>query len=113
MSNIIVKKGDSIAWKIKYLQSDNTTPIDLTGWLIDVDAYGRLDKTLLFNIKSDAPTVGMYITVDKLDVGEFSVVIKDTSGFALGDYSVDIEYTDMDGFTKSSKSFGLRLVERL
>lgn len=113
MANIVVKKGDSISWKVKYKQSDNITPVDLTGFSIDVDAYNRTNKALLFNILSGTPTSNMWITTDRLHLGEFSIVVKDTSGFTLGDYSIDIEYRDVDGFTKSSKSFGLRLVERL
>lgn len=55
----------------------------------------------------------MYITTDTLALGEFSVIVKDTDNFILGNYDVDIEYIDVDGFQKSSKSFGMKVVERL
>lgn len=113
MTKIETKVGDSIVWKIKYLQSDNITPVDLTGFKIDVDAYNKTSKALLFNIDTNGVSNNMYITKDTLAIGEFSIIIKDTSTFTTGEYLVDIEYTDVDGFTKSSKSFGLKLVERL
>lgn len=113
MANIVVKRGDSIIWKVVYKQSDNITPVDLTGFTIDVDAYNRNTKAILFNILSNAPTSNMYITTDTLNIGEFSIIIKDTDNFTLGDYLVDIEYIDSEGFHKSSKSFGVRIVERL
>ena len=113
MATLIQKIGDSITWKISYKQSDGITPVDLTGFTIDVDAYNKANKEILFNILSTTPTTNMYITTDTLALGEFSVIIKDTSTFTLGDYLVDIEYIDPEGFQKSSKAFGVKLVERL
>jgi hypothetical protein len=113
MASITNKIGDSISWKIKYLQSDNITPVDLTGFSIDVDAYHKVNKELLFNLDTSSSTLSRYITTDLLNIGEFTIVIKDTGAFPQGDYLVDIEYTDTDGFRKSSKSFGLKVVERL
>ena len=113
MASIVVKRGDSIIWKVVYKQSDNITPVNLTGFNIDVDAYNRNTNAILFNIVSNAPTSNMYITTDTLAIGEFSIIIKDTDTFSLGDYLVDIEYIDAEGFQKSSKSFGVRIVERL
>lgn len=113
MATLIQKRGDSITWKISYKQSDGITPVDLTGFIIDVDAYEKITKSILFNVVSNAPTPNMYITTDTLNIGEFSVIIKDTATFKIGNYDVDIEYIDPDGFQKSSKSFGMRVVERL
>jgi hypothetical protein len=113
MATIVNKIGDSISWKVRYLQSDNSTPVDLTGFVIDVDAYHKVTKELLFNIDTLSSTSSRYITTDLVSLGEFTIVIKDTEGFPLGDYLVDIEYTDVEGFKRSSKSFGLKVVERL
>ena len=113
MAQIINKIGDSISWKIKYMQSDNITPVDLTGYTIDIDAYHKVTKALLFNVSTNDITSNQYVSVDSVSSGEFIVVIKDTSEFIAGDYLVDIEYTDIQGFRKSSKSFGLKVVERL
>ena len=112
-TTIVHKKGDSVVWRISYKQSDGITPVNLTGYTIDVDANNRNSKAILFNIVSNAPTTNAYITTTDLVTGEFSVVIKDTSAFSIGDYSVDIEYTDPDGFIKSSKAFNVKVVERL
>ena len=107
-----LKIGDSIRWNIAYKQSDNISPVNLTGYTIDVDAVNKANKNVLFNIVSSAPTSNQYITIDAI-AGTFVVVIKDTSSFVPGVYSVDIEYVTADGFKTSSKTFELRVVERL
>ena len=114
MSNILAphKIGDSIIWNIHYKQSDNITPVNLTGYTINVDAVNKANKSVLFNIVSSAPTSNQYITINAI-AGTFTVVIKDTSSFVPGVYNVDIEYVTADGFKTSSKSFELRVVERL
>lgn len=113
MSNIIVHKiGDSITWQINYKQSDGITPVDLTGVIIDIDAINQINKEVLFNILSTESDPNSYLTVDETS-GVFSIVIKDTTAFKIGVYDVDIEFTDSEGFKKSSKSFILKVVERL
>lgn len=114
MSNILAqhKIGDSIIWNIEYKQSDNITPVDLTGFIIDVDAINRFDKTVLFNIVSTGTDTNSYLIVNE-SAGTFSVIVKDTTLFNAGTYEVDIEFTDAEGFKKSSQSFILSVVERI
>ena len=106
------KIGDSITWQINYKQSDGITPVDLTGVIIDIDAINQINKEVLFNILSTESDPNSYLTVDETS-GVFSIVIKDPTAFKIGVYDVDIEFTDSEGFKKSSKSFILKVVERL
>lgn len=48
----------------------------------------------------------------QLNIGKFQVIIKYTSSFSTGDYYVDIQYTDVNGFKQSSESFNLKIVDR-
>lgn len=115
MSNIIVHKiGDSITWQINYKQSDGT-PVNLTGTTISIDAINkanRANKEVLFNILSTANDPNSYLVINEIS-GIISVIIKDTTTFKLGTYDVDIEFTDSLGFKRSSKSFILKVLERL
>lgn len=113
MSNTIVHKiGDSLSWQINYKQSDGITPVNLAGVIIDIDAISQINKEVLFNILSTESDPNSYLTVDETS-GIISIVIKDTTAFKVGDYDVDIEFTDSLGFKRSSKSFILKVLERL
>ena len=107
-----IKIGDSIIWKMKLKNADNTA-VNLTGFLIDIDAYNKANDTQLFNITSANATANMYISETNLVLGEYSVVIKDTATFTAGDYLVDVEYTSADGFKRSTPTFQIKMVERL
>ena len=107
-----LKIGDSIKWNIAYKQSDNVSPVNLTGYTINVDAVNKANNSVLFNIVSSVSTSNQYITIDAI-AGTFTVVIKNTSSFLPGVYNVDIEYVTADEFKTSSKTFELRVVERL
>ena len=107
-----LKIGDSIRWNIAYKQSDNVSPVNLIGYTINVDAVNKANKSILFNVVSSAPTSNQYITIDAV-AGTFIVIIKDTSSFVPCVCNVDIEYVTADGFKTSSKTFELRVVERL
>ena len=107
-----IKIGDSIIWKMKLKNADNTA-VNLTGFLIDIDAYNKVNDTQLFNITSVSATANMYISETNLILGEYSVVIKDTATFPAGDYLVDVEYTSADGFKRSTPTFQIKMVERL
>ena len=107
-----IKIGDSIIWKMKLKNADNTA-VNLTGFLIDIDAYNKVNDTQLFNITSANATANMYISETNLVLGEYSVVIKDTATFPAGDYLVDVEYTSADGFKRSTPTFQIKMVERL
>ena len=107
-----IKIGDSIIWKMKLKNADNTA-VNLTGFLIDIDAYNKVNDTQLFNITNASATANMYISETNLVLGEYSVVIKDTTTFTAGDYLVDVEYTSADGFKRSTPTFQIKMVERL
>lgn len=107
-----IKIGDSIIWKMKLKNADNTS-VNLTGFLIDIDAYNKANNTQLFNITSANATTNMYISETDLILGEYSVIIKDTATFPAGDYLVDVEYTSADGFKRSTPTFQIKMVERL
>ena len=107
-----IKIGDSIIWKMKLKNADNTA-VNLTGFLIDIDAYNKANDAQLFNITSANTTANMYISETNLVLGEYSVVIKDTATFPAGDYLVDVEYTSADGFKRSTPTFQIKMVERL
>ena len=107
-----IKIGDSIIWKMKLKNADNTA-VNLTGFLIDIDAYNKANDTQLFNITSANATANMYISETDLVLGEYSVVIKYTATFPAGDYLVDVEYTSADGFKRSTPTFQIKMVERL
>ena len=107
-----IKIGDSIIWKMKLKNADNTA-VNLTGFLIDIDAYNKANDAQLINITSASATANMYISETNLVLGEYSVVIKDTATFPAGDYLVDVEYTSVDGFKRSTPTFQIKMVERL
>lgn len=112
MAGITVKIGDTIVWNIQHNQSAGTSA-DLTGFMIDIDAQHKTTNTELFNVTSNGPTTDRYIDTTGLAQGSFTLVIKDTHNFVKGDYLVDIEYTDANGIRNSTKSFNLKVVERL
>lgn len=113
MNTIVHKIGDSLNWKINYKQSDNITSVDLTGFIININAENKSTKVELFNIQSDTPNLNAFIDISDVLNGNFVLTIKDTSFFIKGTYLVDIEYTDLQGYKTSSKSFVLSVVERL
>lgn len=107
------KVGDSIKWELKSYQADGTTPVNWSGFTIDVTAINKVSNFELFSISSKTPSSDSYITIDELDVGKFSIVMKNTEHFRIGEYSVDIRYTSPDGFKQSSKSIPIKIVNRL
>jgi len=110
-TSIVHKIGDSINWSFNYTQSSSVA-VDLTNFVININAMSKTSVEA-FNISSNAPTLNAFIDITDVINGNFELSIKDTSSFLKGDYFVDIEYTDLQGYRKSSKSFILKLVERL
>ena len=102
------KIGNSIVWDFKYNELT-----DLTGFSIEISANSKLDDVVLFTISSDNATENMFISTDKFSLGEFSAIVKDTSGFAQGDYYIDVKHISADNISKSAKSFIMRLLKRL
>ena len=108
--------GDSIRWTIKKTEKvDNIVePVNLYGSRIIVKAYPtNIRSRTLFVIDSNVTTADVYITTDKLNLGEFEAIIKDTSSFKEGVYDVEISYVTMDGFKTTDKSFELTMVEKV
>lgn len=105
------KIGDSVVWKINYRQDDGT-PINLYGFDINIDAFNKVSKSKLFYFSLSNGTNNEYFIVDNIELGEFTIIIKNTDYFKTGSYDVDLEFIDSQGFKRSSKSFNLRVVER-
>jgi hypothetical protein len=103
------KIGNSIIWDLKHKSN-----IALTNFKITVTATNKFTENItLFTISSDTPTANAYITTDKFPLGEFSVIMKDTSTLVEGDYYIDIAYESQEGFKHSTRTFLLRLAKRV
>ena len=113
MAGIVHKVGDSIKWKMKNVQADGVTPVDWTGFTIEVKAISKNTGVTLFTVNSGVVTANSYITTGTLGTGEFEIVVKNTDSFQIGEYTVDVKYTSVDGFKQSSKAIQLRVVSRL
>lgn len=105
------KIGDSLLIKFTLKQEDNTV-LNLSGYSFNIDCINKNSKVELFKIKSSEPTSNRYIDITNLENGEISLIVKDTSLFLKGDYYIDIERIDAEGFIESSRSILLKLVER-
>ncbi len=113
MSSITHKIGDSIKWKLKNVQEDGVTPVDWTGTTIECRAISKFNTTdILFDISTDSPTADTYISTDKLNIGEYEVIVKNTDNFKQGEYFVDFKY-ESNGFKTSSKSITLKILNNL
>lgn len=112
MSKVIVhKKGDSIRWNVKY-NHESGTAYNLTGFTIIVSIKDRTSNVSRVDINSNIYNVNYQITTDEFNIGKFKIIIKDTSVFPIGDYFVDIQYVDANGFKDSSESFNLKIANR-
>ena len=109
---IVHKIGDSIKWKIKSTESDGITPIDWTGAIIEVKAVSKFTGAVLFEFSTENGDSNRYITTTNLNIGEYSVIVKDTDEFQASDYVVDFRY-NLDGFKQSSKAISLKIVARI
>lgn len=110
------KIGDSIRWTIKKTEKINNIvePVNLYGFRIVIKAYpSNIRSRTLFVIDSNNNTTDTYITTDKLNLGEFMAVIKNTDDFKVGTYDVEISYITTDGFKTTDKSFELTMVEKV
>ena len=110
MDTILLTKGDSIKWRINYKNSDNT-PVDLTGFSVNVDAVNRETKMKIFKVDSSTPTSNAYITTSDFNIGEFDLIIKDTDTYPLGVYYINVQYVDQEGIKVSSKRITLKIVD--
>ena len=113
MAGIVHKVGDSIKWKMKNVQADGVTPVNWTGYTIEVKAVSKNTGVTLFTVNSSSNSASSYITTGMLNTGEFEIVVKNTDSFQVGEYTVDVKYISADGFKQSSKAIQLRVVSRL
>lgn len=107
------KIGDSIKWELRSLQSDGVTPVNWTGYQIEISAVNKVTNYELFKVSTNNGTSDSYITVNELSIGKFNIIIKNTDNFKVGEYSVDVRYINPDGIKQSSKSFIIKIVNRL
>lgn len=113
MALIVHKVGDSIKWKMKNVQADGVTPVNWTGFTIEVKCVNKITGVVLFTAGTAVIDANKYVTTSSLATGEFEVIVKNTDSFTTGEYAVDIKYTSADGFKQSSKAINLKIVSRL
>lgn len=112
MANIItLKKGDSLKLNVVYKDSNNT-PIDLTGFKL-LFKVKDLKNINIISIDSAVNNPKSKIQfVDKV-YGIFNILVIDTDNLPIGTFNADIQYIDADGIKQSSKSFGIKIVDKL
>lgn len=111
MVTIEHKIGDSLMLKFTIRQEDGTV-LNLSGFSFNIDCINKSNKIELFKIESSKPTSDRYIDISNIENGELSLIVKDTNLFLKGDYYIDIERIDNEGFVESSRSILLKIVER-
>lgn len=111
MVTIEHKIGDSLLLKFTIKQEDGNV-LNLSGFSFIIDCINKSSKVELFKIKSNEPTSNRYIDITNLENGEISLIVKDTNTFLKGDYYIDIERIDTEGFVESSRSILIKFVER-
>lgn len=110
-SVLTTKIGDSLIFKSKFRRSDNSV-VNLSNYTIVIEAKDR-SGMVLFKVNSTTPTDNAFITTELLNIGELSLVIKDTSNFKEGTYYCDVKKTDTQGITTSSQTFLLKVTDKL
>lgn len=104
MNIIVHKRGDAIVWPCSFTD-ENDAAIDLTGMSIKMQAKANPQSdTNLFDL-----SIGNGITVTNLVGGLYEVKVLSTTGYAIGEYQVDIEYTDSLGVIQSTETFKLKI----
>ena len=101
------KLGDTLSWEVSYTDELGGVT-DLTNYTIKCQARSKSNRDIvLFSATSEGlePQIDIYDPTE----GLFRIVL-DTTGFALGDYLVDIEYA-VPGLIKSSETFDLVMIE--
>lgn len=99
MANITHKRGDTLEWVVDLTQ--NGSAVDITGWTITSQI--RQETTLIDTLAVDVVNAAN---------GQFNLLATpaQTSSWALGSHSVDIEFISPTGFVVSSQTFTLQLV---
>ena len=111
MDTITIKRGDTLQFSCSY-KDTNSTPIDLSTFIITVSVINDSDITVV-EISSTDNTPLRTISTGTLDVGTFSVVMKDTEILTEDVYFVDIKYTTVSGIETTSKAFKLNVKSKL
>jgi len=93
------KRGDTYKIDVTLTESDETTPIDLTGWT--VRSHVRRHKALIANLE--------FTAVDLVN-GKFILSKDDTTDWPICELSSDIEYSDAYDEVKSSETYIISVV---
>jgi len=113
MSGTITHKaGDSIRWTINYKQSSGSA-YNLTGFTVVVSIKDKTNSASIIDINSNIFDPNSQITTNQFSTGIFQVIIKNTKFIPVGEYYVDISYTDASGFVQSSEAFNLKISNKL
>ena len=52
-------------------------------------------------------------TSNELNIGKYSIIVKDTSMLKTGEYFIDITYVSADGFRQSIEAINLKVMDRI
>ena len=66
-----------------------------------------------FNINTVSVDSNMYITSNELNIGKYTIIVRDTSMLKTGEYFVDITYVSADGFRQSIETVYLKVMDRI
>jgi len=105
MADITLKRGDSINWNCSLID-DQSNPIDITNYTIRTQGKDSERTVTLFSL-----TNGNGVTITSGANGAYQIQLLDTSSFGLGNFDVDIEFTDSNGIVNSTQTFTLEIVE--
>ena len=106
------KLGDSIRLTAEVKNSDGSS-VNLTGYEIEVKCINKQNGTVVFNINTVSVDSNMYITSNELNIGKYSIIVKDTSMLKTGEYFIDITYVSADGFRQSIETINLKVMDRI
>lgn len=110
-NGIILKQGDSLKLNVDYKDSLNS-PINLNGFTLIFRVFDTANNTIL-RLDSSSNTIDKKIEFIDRNNGIFYILVTDTSKLPNGNFSADIQYIDPNGIKQSSKSFGLKIVDKL
>ena len=106
------KLGDSIRLTAEVKNSDGSS-VNFTGYKIEVKCTNKQNGTVAFNINTVSVDSNMYITSNELNIGKYSIIVRDTSMLKTGEYFVDITYVSADGFRQSIETINLKVMDRI
>lgn len=72
-----------------------------------------MNGTNILTIDSNISNINSKIEFIDRTLGLFNILVLNTDNLPLGAFNADIQYIDTNGIKQSSKSFGLRIVNKL